>query len=282
MLDMVERTGRKSGNVKIEVVTVTPEIAAAWLDKNTDNRKIAKRLVGAFSRDMTNRKWQLTGDSIKFATDGTLIDGQHRLMACKESGRPFDTLVVYGLPHKLKSVVDTGKSRSATDVMAMNNISNPSGTAAALRLLAAEKTGVTPVGGIATMTHSELLEIFDRHNKIYLYVPYGSQLPRGVSAAAVGFINYVGSTILGKKGRAQAMVEVLKSGIPDYDGDPIHRYRERIISNYEGSIGTYGNRVAAIQTLKYCWNMFAKRTPVERLHWQQEYVPIDGLDASKL
>ena len=57
MLDMVERTGRKAGNVKIEVVTVTPDIAAAWLDKNTDNRKIAKRLVGAFSRDMTNRKW---------------------------------------------------------------------------------------------------------------------------------------------------------------------------------------------------------------------------------
>ena len=47
MLKVLNKTSPKSTPLKIEQVTITPEIARAWLDKNKNNRKLSKRSVDA-------------------------------------------------------------------------------------------------------------------------------------------------------------------------------------------------------------------------------------------
>lgn len=279
MLKELTRTRRSGGNVSLEIVTVTPEIAKAWIDRNASNRKLSRRHVSRFSRDMGTKKWLMTGETIKFDADGTLIDGQHRLSACVTSGKPFETIVVYGLNPAAKNVIDTGKLRSGSDVLAMAGHKNTSAIASALRILVNEKTGE---GDRFAVTHTELLDALKRHPKLPLWVPLPGSVPRGISIPMVGYVAYIGANILGKKERATAMLTVLKSGAPDYEGDPIHRYREHIIRSRDERLGDLRARNTVAWTFRHCWNLFAKRQPIERFVWQKEPVEIIGLDKKDL
>ena len=278
MLKEATRTRARNG-VSIEMVTVTPEIAKSWLDKNTSNRKPNSRFVTRFIRDMKRKEWLITGDPIKFDKSGTLIDGQHRLSACVMAETPFDSYVAYGLDENARTVVDTGKARSGSDVLHMNGIKNANQLATALRILINEKS---EANYRSPVTNTELLAAFYKHPKMQLWAPYVGAFPNGISVSLVGYVAYVGGHVLGKKDRAAAMVEVLKTGKPDYDGDPIHRYREKIIRSKDDTIGHIRARDSVVWTLKHCWNLFAKRQPVGRLDWLKEDVEIIGLDKAKL
>jgi len=241
--------------VSIELVNVTPDIAKAWLDKNTSNRKPSKRFVQQSARDMKRKEWILTGDPIKFDNTGALIDGQHRLSACIVAGVPFETFVAYGLEPVSKTVVDTGKPRSGRDVLYMNGIKNSSYIATGLRIMINEKAGTNYRSPV---TNTELLAALYKHPKFALWVPVAGTFPVGISTSLVGYVAYVGGNILGKKTRATAMIDVLKTGKPNYDGDPIHRYREKIIRSKDDTIGHIRARESVVWTFKHCWNLFAK------------------------
>lgn len=65
---------------------VTPALAKQWLEKNTNNRNVNFAKVKKMAKDMREGHWDTTHQGIAIATDGTLVDGQHRLMAVVESG----------------------------------------------------------------------------------------------------------------------------------------------------------------------------------------------------
>lgn len=105
--------------MKISQVTVTPRIAKSWLERNTFNRKISVSTVEKFAADMKSGMWVENGESIKFNGDGTLIDGQHRLMAIVKSGETQRLIVIKGLDKKVFSTLDTGKKRNLPDVLSI-------------------------------------------------------------------------------------------------------------------------------------------------------------------
>ncbi len=53
--------------------------------------------MAEYANAMKSGEWKYNGESIKVCTDGSLLDGQHRLEACIESGVTFDTLLVTNL-----------------------------------------------------------------------------------------------------------------------------------------------------------------------------------------
>lgn len=81
----------------VEVVHVTPELAARWLERNHRHRKIDPRRVRRYAKQMTAGTWSLNGKTLVFDAEGMLLGGQHRLTACVESGVGFTTLVVRGI-----------------------------------------------------------------------------------------------------------------------------------------------------------------------------------------
>jgi hypothetical protein len=98
--------------------TVTPSMAAAWLAKdNTHNRRIRPTLVAQYARDMADGNWMFNGETVKFAADGTLLDGQHRLAAVVKSGVTVPLLLVRGLPNNTQATVDLGARRTTGDVL---------------------------------------------------------------------------------------------------------------------------------------------------------------------
>lgn len=122
--DFKEVTGSKmaAGNrMETTVETMNPARAKMLLDRNKDNRSVKWHKVHQYAEDLRNGNWSFTGESISFFENGLIANGQHRLLACVESGMPFQTVIVYGVPVESKPNIDTGTARSAGDVLGMSS-----------------------------------------------------------------------------------------------------------------------------------------------------------------
>lgn len=101
--------------LEARVVEITPALAAEWLDRNVKNRNEKHGGTASYSGDMADGEWMLTGETIKFDWFGNLIDGQHRLKGCMQSGKSFWSLVVWGVDPKAQDRMDSGMTRSFRD-----------------------------------------------------------------------------------------------------------------------------------------------------------------------
>lgn len=260
--------------ITVHVTTVTPEMAALWLETNIANRAINRRSVEQFTADMKSGTWLFTGDMIRFDKSGHLIDGQHRLTACVAAGVPFRTYVGHGFDDDIQAVVDTGRSRNNSDVVTMAGIANASIVAATLRILVNEKRGTSLDGGTKTTTNADIKAALVRHPKLPNYTILSRTMPVGISCAIVTYLNYVGSEFLYKADVAQRMVEVLHTGVPSYDHDVMHLLRERLVmGKSKGQFLSYGSK---FQLFKKAWNMFALNKPSRHLQVPSGDVEIDG------
>lgn len=115
-------------------VTIVPEVAASILqDLNKNNRPKKPEEIRRYASDIKEGRWVVTGDSVKFGTDGYLKDGQNRLSACVQAGEPFQTHVVFGIQPSVFAHIDRGKNRNPADVFHIAGIQYPGDTAAAVR-----------------------------------------------------------------------------------------------------------------------------------------------------
>lgn len=111
--------------MNLEKKLITPQLAKVLLEKNTINRRPTISRIAFYADQMLAGNWMAdTCEFIKIAEDGTLIDGQNRLMAIIKADKPIELLVATGVPKEAMAFIDTGKSRSAGDVLVMNNIKN--------------------------------------------------------------------------------------------------------------------------------------------------------------
>ena len=98
--------------------TITPQIAIEYLKRNNpDNRKISRASVEDYARQMARGEFRHTHQGIGFLEDGTLGDGQHRLLGVVKSGCTVQMNVSYGLTKEDLLAVDRGRSRSVRDVV---------------------------------------------------------------------------------------------------------------------------------------------------------------------
>jgi hypothetical protein len=98
------------------VCRITPTIAASILmNRNKNNRKKKKNTIERYKNDIEEGRWGLSHQAIAFDRSGELTDGQNRLEAVRQAGKPIPCLVVYGVVEKSRILIDTGVSRSARD-----------------------------------------------------------------------------------------------------------------------------------------------------------------------
>ena len=116
------------------IIEIDPKTAEEILgNRNERNRPPKPNKVQQFAPDMTRSRWGLTGDTIKFGTDGRLLDGQNRLSAGVRSGKSFRTHVVFGIDPALFGRMDIGKPRNAADILHIAGFKYASTLAAAIR-----------------------------------------------------------------------------------------------------------------------------------------------------
>lgn len=152
-----------------EVYVVTPAVAKRWLARNVRNRRVGQADVDKYARDMTAGKWQITGEAIKFDTNGALSDGQHRLQAVIKSGVSVPMLIVRGVAPGAQEVMDSGRKRSVSDSLTLNGIKNSSILQAAARTALKE-----PAAGFVSESerrqvpsNSEVIDFVNDHPEIH-------------------------------------------------------------------------------------------------------------------
>ena len=130
------------------ILEITPQIAEHVLTHlNVNNRPRKTTKIIRYATDMQNDAWVLTGETIKFGTDGNLKDGQNRMAACMRSGAPFTTHVVFGIDPATFAMMDVGAPRSDSDIIAIMGVLNAKNVSATLRFLMSWEAGKTDTGG---------------------------------------------------------------------------------------------------------------------------------------
>jgi hypothetical protein len=116
------------------IFEITPNVALYILDRyNEQNRPIKKVNIARYAEHMAAGTWALTGDTIKFSDGGLLRDGQNRLKACVRSGKPFTTHVIFGINDDFFALLDQGKNRDGSDILATAGYANTGMLSAAVR-----------------------------------------------------------------------------------------------------------------------------------------------------
>lgn len=103
-------------NMKLKVVTMTPEWAADLLKHNhPNNRKPKDGRINSYAREMSSGLWKLTHQALAIDEDGYLVDGQNRLNAVVLAGCEVPMTMITGVPRRAMVATDCGANRNVLD-----------------------------------------------------------------------------------------------------------------------------------------------------------------------
>jgi hypothetical protein len=109
----------------VKIVIFTPDIARQLLEHNTHNRRPNMGVVRRYCNEMTNGQWLFCGDTIRCDWNGTLLDGQQRLMAIVATGLSQRFVLVEGLDPDAMWVIDRGRKRTSVTRWRLRAFSTP-------------------------------------------------------------------------------------------------------------------------------------------------------------
>lgn len=209
-----------------EVLSITPGMAKAFLECNSDNRPLSMVTVDKYAAAMRRGEWLLNGEPIIFFTDGKLGNGQHRLSAIIKATMSIDMLVVRGVASSAFITMDAGKVRGASDVLSISNEKNTIKLAAGARSYLAY--GMKSRAAFE-ITSSQILKAVEDHSDLRYWANQYSK-KKGLRAIPASIIGYL--AVASEKHGIEMLedfVEKVGSGIGMEDGDPALLLRERFI-----------------------------------------------------
>lgn len=253
-------------NIRTEIQTITPELAHEYLTKNTRNRNISRVVVKKIKDDIEHDRWELTHQGVAFYESGELADGQTRLTAIEECGKPVDMLVTFGIPVKAGAVIDKHRARSDADSIKLGGLSD---------WITAAEIGVIKMIAVAHMKHSPSYSAAHLAN-------LGDFLRPGVEFALTAFSakkkHITTSPVMAAVAIARPYVdeyrllefaEVMLTGMPvsdnAMDDAAAIRLRDQLMEDTRGGQGA--RREALLKTQR------AIKAFVERDHIQKLYTP---------
>jgi hypothetical protein len=198
-------------------MTVTPEMAAHWLENaNDDNRFLSEPFVARLARDIRAGQWKLTHEGIAFDVHGRLIDGQHRLWAVVQAEIPVRMYVWLNVAPESLMVINIGRPRSLADNLRLSG--NCKGVSkndlATLRAMLAR-------GGSLSLTPSEAAAHLERHRDAVVYA--GRHLPQvsGVRGLSTGETRAVVARAYysADRQRLEQFCQVLRTSVATGDHD---------------------------------------------------------------
>lgn len=271
-------------HVEISIECITPEVAQKMLNVNIDNRDFKREpLVEA----LKNGEWALNGETIIFSDEGTLLDGQNRLLACVKSGIPIVTIVVRGIPKEAQVTMDAGARRIVRDFLKMWGVENYSLVGAiGTGLYRSNHNGVEKAlytDGHSATTMSQLNYIMENIDRIqYLITKIRKTVKmKGVNAATIGVLADLFYSV--NDHDADYFFKQLDSACPCVQ--PIALLRNTLLTNAAKKEGKFSQRYIGAIIAK-TWNAYMEGREIKCLKFAQggaspeQFPPIYGIDYS--
>lgn len=252
-----------------QVVEMTPEWAAELLKSNTNNRGLSKTKVKSFVKQIDNGKWRKTGQAISIATSGRLLDGQTRLNAIMQSGKPVTMLVAWNCDEDSFPVFDTGRARSATDVLKIAGCDKhqsmiSAGLRLAIPLIEKPEEWFTISQGI---TNEEILSLWDEtkdecswcaNESSYLHSEFTT-----ISASIYFTFLYLAVRKGWDKDSLTQFSLSLATGNDLELGSPVLAYRKFVVNNAQ-KVNMNHQRLTTLACLIHCFNLHATASSVNK------------------
>jgi hypothetical protein len=123
------------GSPQSRLWTFVPQFAEELLRLyNHDNRRPIEAVLERYAADMAADNWHVGTGNITLSSDGRLLDGQHRLMACVRANRPFTAFLVTNIKPEAHDGIDQGKIRTLDNALQWDGeVGNTKDLAAAIR-----------------------------------------------------------------------------------------------------------------------------------------------------
>jgi hypothetical protein len=221
---------------KVRLVTITPRMAKRMtavhdalveaVGREKANRKPNPDAVNRYSRDMSNDRWVVNGETVKLGNDGRIIDGYQRLLACQKANRPFKTFVIYGLNDEVFSTVDVHNPRNVGFVLSVHGFDNSKDLGTALKSIWNVKNG----NWNRKPTNPEIEELAKQHPTLPDYLRLSRSARHVMSVPLAAALWYLHAKE--DKAKADAFWGGLVSGTNLVAGSAIHRLRERLIRDH--------------------------------------------------
>jgi len=233
------RRAEKTGGFTLDDVEITPVMAEVMLAANTHNRKARPSAIARNVRAVTEGRWVPGASTVRFDTERTLADGQHRLTAIIAAGRPMIVDVRFGVSPRVRYVADTHGKRTGGDVLTINRHGNATALAAAARLLRNHDNG-SPRANY-TLENDVCAEFVNDHPGLHESVLYGLRANHALRCSTAAFA--VGHYIIARSGAPEDRVREFFDRVNDGLGltkkrDPIYVLREYITKGtFKGGVG---------------------------------------------
>jgi hypothetical protein len=218
-----------SGKFTTAVRRITPSDATYLLEnRNPRNRGLRRRDSANQSRDVGMDNWEINGETVKFDWNGDVLDGQHRLDACRRANKPINTLVVTGLSPEVQATVDIGSRRTHADRLTIAGETNAVALASIARRVWAWNEGDLSFASNFAPTPAEMAKLIEDHPEIRvsttIAVETYSAWPH-IPKAVIGATHYVLADI--DEDAARLFFQKLRTGAGLEVGHPIHTLREQ-------------------------------------------------------
>lgn len=271
------------------IVNVTPELAAELLKDNIKNRTISKGRVLYYASQMKKGKWSLTGETIKIGKSNSILDGQHRLLAVIESGCHVKIEFSFDIEDAFFTLIDTGKARSASDILGIMKVHNSSLVAAVLKAVIFYERGLN-VGTLrtnnaqlnynnsvptsnyltsSTVSNDDVEDAFYKHPDILEYCKRRKSL--GFDST-YSFIHYILSRK--DKEKADQFMTFIAEGEYEEDGkfyrNEMLRNLQKFLINRNAYKGKVQKKITTREIIGYCftaWNYFKKGKTVKVIRY---------------
>lgn len=152
---------RKSTTPEADAWIFDPPLARWILEHAGDhNRSLSRSNITQLRKAIAEGRYQFTGETIIFCSDGTLGNGFHTMTAVAESDNGEITRAVWaGTNPDAFKVIDTGKKRSIANIFEIAKIPNARSIAAASTWLSF-LTGNNPLGDRDSREPEEVLAAY--------------------------------------------------------------------------------------------------------------------------
>ena len=250
-LDEKIKAGRKSPVA--EIVTLTPVLASLLLERNPVNRPISKTGKSEIRQDIASGRYVFNGESIIVSDTGVLNDGQHRCLNVLETGISIQTVIVFGPKEETRFTVDTGKSKTVSNFLAMKGrkYTHVLGAAVGMVLQVKERGYIATGNEYARPSKQAVLAAADQLRGIDTSVEFTSVAMKSVrSHAVLAFCHYMFWKASTRENADHFMTKLME-GDGLKKGDPILYCRNRLLGMGRGIYA--GTRAELVFK---CWNAY--------------------------
>lgn len=164
---------------------------------NENNRHLNTYLINKYLRLMNTNKWVLNGETIKLGIEGGsyhLLDGQHRLSAIMKADNPIKVSLALGLKPDHFKTIDTGRARSAGDILKIAGYKNVHCLSAAARWLLTYQQDQN-LNWTSEISPEDILDSLKRWPKMVHFPPVAERFRFLVQPSITAFIMYVTQSI---------------------------------------------------------------------------------------